>query len=75
MPKAILEFNLPEEQYEFESAHNGSKFRCVLSELDTFLRNKIKYEDLTGKDSYEELCKTREELHSLLCQFNINLDG
>ena len=41
--KAILEFNLPEDDHEFQMATNGSKFHSVLWEMDQYLRGKIKY--------------------------------
>lgn len=33
MPKAILEFNLPEENEEFNHATNGSKYKNQIEEL------------------------------------------
>lgn len=35
MPKAILEFNLPEETEEFRHAINGSKNACILEDVTT----------------------------------------
>lgn len=43
---AKLEFNLPDDDYEYRCAVNGRKWRTVAEELDRFLRNKMKYEDL-----------------------------
>ena len=41
--KAILEFNLPEEQEAHYEAVNGSAFRYCLQELDEELRVWLKY--------------------------------
>ena len=43
MPRAILEFNLPEEQFEFDQASNASKYCTALWELEQFLRDKTKH--------------------------------
>jgi len=70
--KAILEFNLPEENEEFESASNGWKYKSLLCEFDNFLRNKIKYEDLKDED-YEIYNNVREQLWNLLNEENLTL--
>ena len=44
--KAILQFNLPEEQDEFEVAQNGWKYRRVISDIDQYLRTVVKYGDV-----------------------------
>ena len=59
--KAKLEFDLPEEQDDFEVASNGWKYCSVLFDLDNFLRNKLKYEKLT-----EEQDKAYSEVRELL---------
>jgi hypothetical protein len=41
--KAILEFDLPEEQQQFDEAANGTKWRGVVEELDRRLRQVVKY--------------------------------
>ena len=43
MPKATLEFNLPEEEAEHQIAVNAAKYRYALSSLDTRFRNMSKY--------------------------------
>lgn len=70
--KAVLEFNLPEENLEFEMCSNGSKAYCVLSEYDNWLRAKIKYEELSDLE-YEIYEKCREELRGMLNENNISI--
>jgi hypothetical protein len=41
--KAILEFSLPEERLEFDAAKNGLALKVAIREVDTQLRNDIKY--------------------------------
>lgn len=49
--KGVLEFNLPEEQKEFNLAQNGGYYKAVLDDLDNLLRNVIKYDaSLINKD-------------------------
>jgi hypothetical protein len=58
--KAILEFNLPEDNQEFEYAKNGILYSIVLEELDNWLRNKYKYEDQETITIDEVRAKLRE---------------
>ena len=44
--KAILKFDLPDEEDEYENANNGWKYLGILRELDTYLRNEEKYRDV-----------------------------
>jgi hypothetical protein len=74
MPKAILEFNLPEENEEFESAHKGILYKLVIWDLDMYLRDILKY----NSDSYDEkviieLQKTRDKIHELLSERDLNI--
>lgn len=73
--KAILEFNLPEEQTEFENAVDAQKMLSVIWNMNQWLRKQIKYapDDMSKEELYAyNLC--RDELHSLLNENNINLD-
>lgn len=59
--KAILKFNLPEEQFEFKSAQRGGDYYAFLWELDQELRGYLKYGH-TFKTPDEVIEKIREEL-------------
>lgn len=41
--KAVLSFNLPEDQYEHRTALEGSRWRTVVFDTDQLLRAKLKY--------------------------------
>ena len=41
--KAILEFNLPEDEPEFRVAQDGGKWKSVAWDFDQWLRNVIKH--------------------------------
>ena len=71
--KATLEFDLPEETEEFETASNGWRYKSILCELDNYLRSKVKYEDLDDRD-YALYEKIREQLWELIHNENVNLN-
>ena len=73
--KAILKFNLPDDQHEYAMATQGSTMHSVLWDMDQWLRRQTKHApDDMSEDTYKafELC--RETLHELLNENNINLD-
>ncbi len=70
--KAVLEFNLPEENHEFANATNVSKMRSVLWELDQWMRAKLKYEELPD-GQYDAIKQTRDQLRTLLNDENIDI--
>ena len=73
--KAILEFNLPDDQQDFEMASNAMKFWSVLYELDQDLRAKTKYaSDDLPQDKYDAYQEVREKLREFMSENNISLD-
>jgi len=64
MPKGLLKFNLPEEQHEFHCASNAMGLVRTISEIQTFIRNKLKYEAPNAQASkmLEDLKKLMEEV-------------
>lgn len=73
--KAILEFNLPEDDQDFNMAVNAVKFWSVLYELDQNLRAKTKYApDDLPQDRYDAYQEVRELLHQLMNEENVNLE-
>ena len=71
--KAILEFNLPEENHEFLNATQGAKMKSVLWEMREYLRHRLKYEDYNN-DEFEVLNDCQCKLTDLLFEENIDLD-
>jgi hypothetical protein len=57
--KAILEFNLPEEQAELETAAAATKLSLVVDDIKNALRTKLKYGEFRGKEyaAYENIQK------------------
>lgn len=68
MPKAILEFSLPDEQEEFEVAQNGQKYLCILTELQNYLRDKSKYENRSSI----KIDEIREKINQLTNEYEVN---
>jgi hypothetical protein len=67
MPKAILEFNLPEENDEFTLAKDGFSWYEVCMELESYLREEIKYHaDNYDKKQIDVLENIRSKLHELI---------
>jgi len=63
--KAILEFDLPEEQPEFDNAVNGGKWSIVAWELDQHLRSQLKHNDKLTEKQYDTLQEVRDKLWRL----------
>ena len=42
--KAILEFNLPEDEEQFNAANKAMDWALLAWDIDQFIRNKIKYD-------------------------------
>lgn len=73
--KAVLEFNLPEDQQEFELATKGMKFWSILWDLDQSLRSKTKYaSDDLPQDKYDAYQEIRDELRELMSENMISFD-
>lgn len=73
--KATLEFNLPEDNQDFQMAVNSMKFWSVLYELDQELRSKTKYApDDLPQDKYDAYQEVRDRMYELMNEYNISLD-
>lgn len=72
--KAILEFNLPEDNEEFQMAANASGWKHVVSIVANHLRNQLKYGGNLSTESVHSLTAIRNELNIALEENNISLD-
>ncbi|MBT9174677.1 MAG: hypothetical protein DDT22_00338 [candidate division WS2 bacterium] len=68
MPKATLTYDLPEEQSGFNIAVNGSKYYCVLWDLDQWLRSEVKFKNK------KELQKVRDKLTELMQDVGVDFE-
>lgn len=71
--KAILEFNLPEDQNEFEYATKGSEMFLILWNVKQEYRKLMKYHDLTEVE-YKLIEDLNDKLFEDLQHYGINLD-
>lgn len=70
--KATLEFNLPKETEEHQTAVDGFKWRGVVSDTLEELRTERKYNQLSETDyAYNE--KTSERIYQLMKDQNLEL--
>jgi len=72
--KAILEFNLPDEQSDFDNAVDGYKWSLVAWELDQHLRSKLKYNDKLTEEQYDTYQEIRDKLWDILGDKNLSFD-
>ena len=73
MPKAILEFSLPDERAEHEFAIHGQDWALCVSDVDAWLRNALKYGcSYDSVDAALEAC--RVELHESLDGRGLSLE-
>lgn len=73
--KAILEFNLPEDQIDFDMATQANKWWAVAWDIDQWLRSQIKYPpDEMSDDKLEAFEECRENLRTLIDGYNLDLD-
>ena len=70
--KAILEYNLPDDQSLFDAACKATEMRNAVSNFDNDLRNWLKYgHDFKSAD--DALEKVRETLYVYLNTYDINI--
>lgn len=68
--KAILEFNLPEEQNEHKLALDGSRWMSVCEEFDRWLRSIQKH---TDRDTLT-VAEARAHLHEEMASAGLSFD-
>ena len=71
--KATIEYNLPEDQFEFDNAVKSNKMWHALTEIKDELRRIYKYEDLK-ENEFEIVERIREKFFEILQENEINLD-
>ena len=71
--KAVLKFNLPEEQSEHRLALDGWKWKSVVIDTADKLRSALKYDDSLTPETNDYLDKFREELFQLIEDHGLTL--
>lgn len=74
--KAILEFNLPEDQREFNFARQGSDWQFVAWKIDRWLREQYKYmpDEEDNEDKYNTYIEVRNKLREIMDEQGVNLE-
>jgi hypothetical protein len=74
--KAILEFNLPEDNQEFNLATKASDWWNVCWDMDQWLRAQYKYmpDNEYSKEKYDAYYEAREKLFALMQEHGVSLD-
>ena len=73
--KATLTFDLPTEAGEYALARNGADYYAILTDLDNFCRNQVKYaDDKKPVDYTAAMSAVRTHLYDLCEDHNICLD-
>ena len=70
--KAILEYNLPDDQHEYDLANSSGAMYNALYEIRDELRRMHKYGDLDG-EQWEIVDKIYQQFHDILTENNIKL--
>jgi len=65
--KATIEFNLPEDEEQFNAANKGMDWALVAWDMDQILRDKLKHGDLFP-NTRAELEEIRETLDGMLIE-------
>jgi len=72
--KAILEFELPENEIDFNLALDGSKWSYVVRQLNQYLRSQVKHPaEGMSDDTYKAFDETRDKLYELLNEEGLKL--
>ena len=70
--KATIEFNLPEDQSEYDLCNKAQEMSHALNDVRNYLRQKVKYEPMS--DIEWKVCdEIYQEFYRLLEQNNIKL--
>lgn len=74
--KATLEFNLPEDQQEFNFATKGSNWWNVCWDMDQWLRTQYKYipDAEYSEDKYNAYYEARLKLNEIINENGVNLE-
>jgi hypothetical protein len=71
--KAVLEFDLPEDNYDFQAAINGNNYKSAIYNFDQLLRSEMKYKELSN-ETYNAYEWCREELRKILEEENLFIE-
>lgn len=65
MPKAILEFQLPEDCEDFNMTLNASKYYCAIHDIKNYMRELTKYDERESVPKDEIVDKIHDLISNL----------
>jgi hypothetical protein len=71
--EAILKFNLPEDQPEFNNALKGGDWKHVCWQMDQYLRGRVKYDESLSEEQLRVYEGIREELYGFMNENKVDL--
>ena len=72
--EAILKFNLPDDQHDFDCAIQGGDWMCAMHTLDQWLRSQTKHApDTMSADTFTAFEQSRDQLHEILQEIGLKL--
>ena len=72
--KAILEFNLPEDQEEYDMCNKAYLMEIVITEMKQWLRSQTKYApDNISEYTINALYKCRDKFNELINDYNLEI--
>jgi hypothetical protein len=70
--KAIIEFNLPEDQNEYELCNKAQEMSDAIKDVRDYLRSKVKYET-QDKKKWEGYDEVYQQFFEIINNYNIKL--
>ena len=70
--KAIIEFNLPEDQSEYDLCNKALDMRIALDGIREYLRGKVKY-DTQDEKKWEVYDEVYQQFFEIINNYNIKL--
>lgn len=72
--KAILEFNLPDDQEDFDQAASAGRMHLAVWKFDQHLRSKIKYDESLTQEAHDAYQDARDQLYQIFNEYNLSID-
>jgi hypothetical protein len=72
--KATLEFDLPDDQIDFDFATKGQKYYSTLWEMDQWLRSQIKYNEKLTDEQHDTYEACRDQLREIMNDNSVSFD-
>ena len=72
--KVTIEFDLPEDRYEYERAIEGKKWQWFADAFSDYLRKQEKYNENLTDEQFEILTQIREKFHELMKEEGLDLE-